>query len=66
MAIYIDRDFASARAAAGCSLSMSNRPNTCDCLHIINLASDVVSIAAIYFFRGISYFTLRIYLVAHH
>ena len=46
--------------------SMSNRPDTCDSLHVINLASDVVSIAAIYFFRGISYLTLCIYLVACH
>ena len=34
-------------ARAGCSLSMSNRSDTCDSLHVINLASDVVSIAAI-------------------
>ena len=46
--------------------SMSNRPDTCDSLHVINLASDVVSIAAIYFFRGISYLTLCIYLAACH
>ena len=64
--LYIGRGFASACAAAGCSLSMSNCSDTCDSLHVINLASDVVSIAAIYFFRGISYLTLCIYLVAHH
>ena len=48
--------------------SMSNRPDTCDSLHDINLASDVLSIAAIYFFRGFSYLTLRIYiyLAARH
>ena len=34
-------------ACAGCSLSMRNRPDTCDSLHVINLALDVVSIAAI-------------------
>ena len=45
---------------------MSNRPDTCDNLHVINLASDVVSIAATYFFQGNSYLTLRIYLVACH
>ena len=44
-AITIGGDFTSARA--GCSLSMSNRPDTCDSLHVINFASDVVSIAAI-------------------
>ena len=47
-------------------LSTSNRPDTCDSLHVINLASDVVSIAAVYFFRGISYLTLHIYLAACH
>ena len=60
--VAIGRDFASVRA--GCSLSLSNHPDTCDSLHVINLASDVVSIAAIYFFRGISYLTLCIYSVA--
>ena len=33
-------------ARAGCSPPMSNRPVTRDSLHVINLASDVVSIAA--------------------
>ena len=41
---YIGSDFAS--ACAGCSLSMINHPDTCDSLHVINFASDVVSIAA--------------------
>ena len=44
---------------------MSNHPDTCDSLHAINLASDVVSILQ-YFFRIISYLTLCIYLAAHH
>ena len=48
----IGRDFASARA--GCSLSMSNHPDTCDSQPYF---SDVVSIAAM---------TLRIYLAACH
>ena len=43
--IAMGRDFTSARAR--CSLSISNCPSTCDSLHVINLASDVVSIAAI-------------------
>ena len=34
------------------SLSMSNRPDTCDSLHVTNLASDVVSIAAILHLRS--------------
>ena len=42
-------DFVSARA--GCGLSMSNRPDTCDSLDVINLASDAVSIAAILLWR---------------
>ena len=46
--------------------SLINRPDTCDSLHVMNLASDVLSIAAIYFFRGISYLMLRIYLAARH
>ena len=41
---YIGSNFAS--ACAGCSLSMSKCPDTCDSLHVINFASDVVSIAA--------------------
>ena len=45
VAIAIGRDFAS--ASAGCSLSLNNCPDTCDSLHVINLASDVVSVAAI-------------------
>ena len=45
IAIGIGCDFVS--ASAGCSLSMSNRPDTCDSLHVINLVSDGVSIAAI-------------------
>ena len=64
IAIAIGCDFA--RARASCSLSMSNRPDTCDSLHVINLALDVVSIAAILLLRYISYLTLRIYLAAHH
>ena len=64
--LYIGHYFVSARAAAGCSLSLSNRPDTCDNLHVINLALDVVSVAAIYFFQDISYLTLRIYLMACH
>ena len=43
--IAIGRDFASAHAS--CSHSMSNHPDTCDSLHVTNLALDVVSIAAI-------------------
>ena len=43
--IAIGRNFASARTS--CSLSMSNCPDTCDSLHVTNLASDVVSIVAI-------------------
>ena len=65
--IAIGRDFASAHA--GCSLSMSNRPDTCDSLHVINLTSDVQ-----YFFRGkrvsryilAMYLMPRIYFVARH
>ena len=45
IAIAIGRDFVSGRASS--SFSMSNHPDTCDSLHVINLASDVVSIAAI-------------------
>ena len=30
---------------------MSNRPDTCDSLHVINFASDVVSIATILHLR---------------
>ena len=37
--------------SAGCSLSMSNRPDTCDSLHVTSLASDVVSRAVIFFSR---------------
>ena len=54
-------NFTSARA--GCSLSMSNYPDTCDSLHVINLALDVF-IAAILLLRYISYLMLCIYLVA--
>ena len=32
---------------AGCSLSMSNHPDTCNSLYVTNLALDVASIAAI-------------------
>ena len=64
IAIAIGCDFAS--ASAGCSLSMSNYLDTCDSLHVINLALDVVSIAAILLLRYISYLTLCIYLAAHH
>ena len=35
-------------ARTGCSLSMSNRPGTCDSLHVANLALDVVSIATMH------------------
>ena len=49
-------DFASARV--GCSLSLSNCPDTCDSLHDVNLVSDVVSIAAMHFFN---YLMLHIY-----
>ena len=51
------------------SLSMSNHLDTCDSLHVINLASDVVSIAAILllrYTRYISYLMLHIYLAARH
>ena len=35
-----------ASACVGCSLSLSNRPDTCNSLHVTNLnASNVVSIA---------------------
>ena len=51
-------------ARAGCSPSMSNCSDTCDSLYVTNLASDVVSIAAILHSR--SYLMLCIYLVAHH
>ena len=44
-ATAIGQDFV--RTHAGCGLSMSNCPDTCDSLHVINLASDVVSIAAV-------------------
>ena len=43
--IAIGRDLAS--ACAGCSPPMSNCPDMFDSLHVTNLASDVVSIAAI-------------------
>ena len=45
IAIAIGHDFTSAHA--GCSLSMSNCPDICDSLHVINLASDVAYIAAV-------------------
>ena len=32
---------------ADCSLSVSNRPGTCDSLHVTNISLDVVSITAI-------------------
>ena len=48
--IAIGCDFVS--ACAGCSLSMSNRPDTRDSLHVTNLALDVVLIAAIFHFRS--------------
>ena len=51
-------------ACAGCSPSMSNCPDTFESLHVTNLASDVVSIAAI--LHSLSYLMLCIYLVAHH
>ena len=38
-------------ASAGCSLSMNNHPDTCDSLHVTNLASDGVSRAVIFFSR---------------
>ena len=43
--IAIGRDFASAHA--GCSPSMNKCPDTCDNLHVTNLASDVVFIVAV-------------------
>ena len=39
IAIAIGCDFTSAHA--GCSLSTSNHPDTCDNLHVINVASIV-------------------------
>ena len=42
--IAIGHNFVS--ACAGFSLSMSNLPDTCDSLHVINLASYVVYTAA--------------------
>ena len=45
---------------------MSNHPDTCDSLHAINLALDVVSIAVILLLRYISYLMLCIYLAARH
>ena len=45
IAIAIGHNFVS--ACASCSLAMNNHPDTCDSLHVINLALDGVSIAAI-------------------
>ena len=46
-------------ACASFIIPVSNYPDTCDSLHIINLASDVVSIAAVhantqYFIQGLA------------
>ena len=52
------------------STSVSNRPDTCDSLHVTNLALDVVSIAAMHANTSLevlhSYLMLCIYLAAHH